>query len=55
VQFSGKADQAQLVAAIVECVTELAENHGVFGHLHKNLDGWRRDFLDEIIAFDINL
>jgi hypothetical protein len=55
VQFSGKADQAQLVAAIVECVTELAENHGVFGQLHKNLDGWRRDFLDEIIAFDINL
>lgn len=54
-QFTGSADQKKLVAAVAECVTEIAENHGLLVRLQKNLEVWRREFADEISAFDIRL
>ncbi len=55
VEFFGTADNMELVSAIAECVTEIAESQSMLGQLHRKLDGWRRQFANEIIAFDVNL
>lgn len=54
-QFTGSADSGKLVAAVAECVTEIAETHGFLVRLQKNLEVWRKEFADEIAAFDIRL
>lgn len=55
ITFRGNTDSQTLVSAIVECVTEIANDLGVMPQLRKQLDAWRKGFADEIIEFDIRL
>lgn len=53
--YSGKADNEELVKAIVECVKEIAVSLGIIGIFGKYLESWRKGFSSEIMGFDIEI
>ena len=55
VRFTGNARLSELVAAIEECVFELAEANGLLSPLRRQLDSWRTEYVDEIDRFDVRL
>ncbi|MFP3980044.1 MAG: hypothetical protein ACLFUY_01515 [Desulfobacterales bacterium] len=55
VRFTGNARLSELVAAIEECVYELAEANGLLSPLRRQLDSWRTEYVDEIDRFDVRL
>ena len=55
VRFTGNARLSELVAAIEECVYELAEANGLLSPLRRQLDSWRTEYADEIERFNVRL
>ena len=49
----GDATAEELAAAIVECVTELADERGLFDQFMKNLKGWAKKYPEEVARLDI--
>ncbi len=55
VTFTGDASPKELVAAISEIVSGIAEETGVVPELRRELYSWRQAFADEVIEFDLRL
>lgn len=55
ISYTGDADDEMLVEAIVECVSEIAGEHGLTLDLRTELHPWRKEFANEIITFDLEL
>jgi hypothetical protein len=49
----GDVTEEELAAAIVECVTELADERGLLGQFIKNLRGWAKKYPEEVARLDI--
>jgi hypothetical protein len=49
----GDVTEKELAAAIVECVTELADERGLLGQFIKNLRGWAKKYPEEVARLDI--
>ena len=55
VSFSGRASQRELATAIVECVNDMAASLGMTAMFVKHLAHWKKDYMDEIIDFNIEV
>ncbi|MBC2716437.1 MAG: hypothetical protein HF978_14120 [Desulfobacteraceae bacterium] len=55
VTFNGRASQKELVTSIVECVKDMSAGLGVTAVLRKYLATWKKNYLDEIIDFNIEI
>ena len=55
VSFSGRASQRELATAIVECVNDMAASVGMTAMFVKHLAPWKKDYMDEIIDFNIEV
>ncbi len=55
VSFSGRASQRELATAIVECVNDMAASLGMTAIFVKHLAHWKKDYMDEIIDFNIEV
>ena len=55
VSFSGRASQRELATAIVECVNDMAASVGMTAMFVKHLAHWKKDYMDEIIDFNIEV
>lgn len=55
VSFNGNASAKELVAAIVECVKDMASSLGMAAVLRKHLVAWQKNYIDEIIDFNIEV
>jgi hypothetical protein len=55
VSFSGRASQRELATAIVECVNDMASSLGMTAMFVKHLATWKKDYMDEIIDFNIDV
>ncbi len=55
VSFNGRATQKELATAIVECVKEMASSLGMAGAFTKYSTAWKKQYMDEIIDFNIEV
>lgn len=55
IRFTGDAGPRELVAAVTECVSEIAEANGLFPELQKRLEPWRKAFEKEITGYSVDL
>jgi len=55
VSFNGRASQKELVDSIVECVKDMASALGMTAVFRKYLTTWQKNYIDEIIDFNIEI